>query len=201
MSVANDRIAAPAARPGQTALYQFFDDVDRLLYVGITDDPKTRWARHRQYAATSWWPRAARVSVDWLTGRDVAAAAELRVIRTQAPLYNSGGAPSPLREQAPGETPCPMVNMQRFHEATGGGFRPPGRPWRNMDQAVAETLTADVTAGRLRCGNQLPRVAELVNRFGVSTNTVHRALRRLASAGRVERQGVGSGTRYFVTLS
>lgn len=199
MSVANDRITAPATRPGQTALYQFFDHADQLLYVGITDDPKTRWARHRQYAATTWWPHAARVSVDWFTERKAATAAELRVIRTRTPLYNSGGSSSPLRVQAPGEAPCPKVNMQRFHEATGGGFRPPGRPWRNMDEAVAETLAGDVVAGRLRCGEQLPRVAELVNRFGVSADTVHRSLRRLVAAGTVERQGVGSGTRYFVT--
>ncbi|MBX9392250.1 GntR family transcriptional regulator [Streptomyces sp. TRM72054] len=198
MSVANDRITAPAARPGQTALYQFCDDADRLLYVGITSDPKTRWARHRRYAATTWWTLATHVSVDWFAERDAAATAELRVIRTQAPLYNSGGSPSPFRDQAPEETPCPMTNMQRFREATGGGFQPPGRPWRNMDQAVAETLARDMAAGRMRCGDQLPRVAELVNRFGVSADTVHRALRRLVAAGRIERQGVGSGTRYFV---
>ncbi|MFC7880463.1 GntR family transcriptional regulator [Streptomyces sp. NPDC057376] len=192
---------APPARPGQTALYQFFDHAGQLLYVGITDDPKTRWARHQKYAATTWWPRASRVSVDWVTGRDAAAVAELRAIRTRAPLYNSGGSPSRLREQAPGERPCPMVNMQRFHEATGGGFRPPGRPWRNMDQAVAETLAGDVAAGQLGRGDQLPSVAELVNRFGVSADTMRRALRRLIVAGQVERRGAGSGTRYFVASS
>ncbi|MFE9448324.1 GntR family transcriptional regulator [Streptomyces sp. NPDC006739] len=200
MTVPNDRFAVPAARPGKTALYQFFNDADLLLYVGITDNPQTRWADHRRYAATTWWPLAARVTVDWFAARAEAGAAELRLIRTAAPLYNSGGAPSPHRERAPGERLCPRVNMERFHEATRGGFQLPGRPWRNMDTAVAETIAEDIADGKLLEGAPMPSATELVNRFGVSVNTVRRALRRLVASGDVETKGAGSGTRYFVTI-
>lgn len=201
MSVANDHIAIPDAHPGKTALYRFFDDADRLLYVGITSNARKRWADHRRYAATTWWPLAARVTVAWHDTRADAAAAELRIIRTKAPLYNSGGAPSPLREQVPGEQLCPRVNVERFIEATGGGFQLPGRPWRNMDEAVAETLAEDMANGRLLPATQMPSATELVNRFGVSVNTARRALRRLVASDDVETRGSGSGTRYFVTSS
>lgn len=201
MSVANNRITTPTARPGETALYRFFNDADQLLYVGITGNPQKRWADHRRHAAATWWPMAARASVDWFKERTDATAAELRVIRTKAPLYNSGGAPSPLREQAPGERLCPRVNVERFIEATGGGFQLPGRPWRNMDAAVAETLVEDIANGRLLSATQMPSATELVNRFGVSIHTARRALRRLVASGDVETRGSGSGTRYFVTSS
>lgn len=200
VTVPNHGIATPAAQPGMTALYQFFNEADQLLYVGITDDPGQRWTSHRLYAATTWWPLASRVSVDWFEERADAAASELRIIRTKAPLYNSGGAPSPLRERLPGEQLCPQVNTERFIEATGGGFQIPGRPWRNMDTAVAETIVEDIANGRLLPGDRMPTATELVNRFGVSVQTARRAVRQLLVAGEIERRGSGSGTRYFVPV-
>ncbi|MEV6180170.1 GntR family transcriptional regulator [Streptomyces sp. NPDC052015] len=200
MTVPNDHITTPPDRPGETALYRFYDNSDRLLYVGITDCPRTRWADHRRYAAATWWPLATRVTVDWFGAREEAAALELQVIRTSAPLYNSGGAPSPHRERVPGERLCPRVNMERFREATGGGFQVPGRPWRNMDVAVAETIAEDIESGRLLAGAPMPSATELVNRFGVSVNTARRAVRQLVAAGEIEPRGSGSGTRYFVTM-
>ena len=188
----------PAAEPGKTALYQFFTADDRLLYVGITNNPVKRWATHKRHAATTWWPKAARVTVNWFDVRQDATDAELRIIRTQAPLYNSGGAPSPLREQVPGEQLCPRTNTARFYEATRGGFTPPGRRWRNMDVAVAETLSEDIAAGELERGAQLPSGAVLVNRFGVSLGTIQRAIRRLVEAGEIEARGAGPAVRYFV---
>ncbi|WP_319596255.1 GntR family transcriptional regulator [Streptomyces sp. ID05-04B] len=200
MTVPNDRFAIPDTRPGETALYQFFNEAEQLLYVGITGNPQTRWADHRRYAATTWWPLAVRVTVGWFADRTEAVAAELQVIRTAAPLYNSGGAPSPHREQRPGERLCPRVNMERFYEATRGGFHLPGRPWRNMDTAVAETIAEDIANGELPEGSPMPSATELVNRFGVSVNTARRAIRQLVVAGEVEARGLGSGTRYFVTI-
>lgn len=196
MSVPN--FEAPAARPGETALYQFFTSVDELLYVGITRVPARRWAHHRRFAATTWWCRAARVTVEWFTCRQDAVDAELRIIRTAAPLYNSGGAPSPLRKLEPGERLCPHTNTDRFYEATRGGFTPPGRRWRNMDVAVAETLAEDIGSGEFGAGDPLPSGSALVNHFGVSLGTIQRATLRLVASGTVEARGTGSARRYFV---
>lgn len=186
---------------GATALYRFFNAADQLLYVGITKDTAVRWAYHRQYAASTWWPLAVSRSVEWFDVRQEAVDAELREIRTQAPLYNSGGAPSRLREQAPGERLCPQTNTSRFYEATNGGFTPAGRRWRNMDEAVAETLCEDIAAGRLGRGAALPSGVALVNRFGVSLHTIRRATRRMIEAGEIEARGTGSAVRYFVVAS
>ncbi|MGY6019564.1 GntR family transcriptional regulator [Streptomyces spinosirectus] len=194
MSLQNDRITIPAARPGQTALYRFIDDSDRLLYVGITSNPAKRWADHRRYAATTWWPLAGRADVDWFDSRKDAAAAELRMIRTQAPLYNSGGAPSPLRELAPGENLCPRTALSKLADEIGMDR------WRRMHihEAVADVLQSDIKAGRLPAGSALPTATELVGRFGVSVATVRRAVGHVVDSGHVVRRGEGSGTRYFV---
>lgn len=183
---------------GGTTLYRFFDADDRLLYVGITKVLETRWAYHRKYAATTWWALAATKSMQWFAVRQEAVDAELKAIRTEAPLYNSGGAPSPLRELMPGEQLCPHTNTRRFYEATRGGFRPTGRRWRNMDEAVAETIIEDIAEGKLTRGGQFPSGAALVNQFGVSLGTVRRAVRRLVASGALEQRGSGSAVRYFV---
>lgn len=195
MTVPNDRIAIPSARPGETALYQFFDDADQLLYVGITNNPGERWAQHRRLAATTWWPLAARGTVDWFGSRKDATAAELRIIRTQAPLYNSGGAPSPLRERAPGEKLCPQTNHAKFFHETGDRF---GGLRMHMHEAIADVLQGDIQSGRLALGGALPTATELVGRFGVSVGTIRRAIGHLVDSGHVERRGQGSGIRYFI---
>jgi len=195
VTVPNDRITIPSARPGKTALYRFFDDADRLLYVGITSNPEKRWAQHRRFAATTWWPKATRVATDWHDTREGATAAELRVIRTKAPLYNAGGAPSWRRERLPEERLCPQTNLDKFYRETGDRF------WgqrMHMHEAIADVLAADIRAGRLPAGSAMPTATALVGRFGVSVATVRRAVGHLVDAAQVARRGEGSGTRYFV---
>ena len=60
----------PAARDGSydrpaieitdepTAVYRFYDEADRLLYVGISRNPAARWAQHA--VEKKWWPRVDR---------------------------------------------------------------------------------------------------------------------------------------------
>lgn len=198
----DDPVASPTK--GAVALYRFFNAQGRLLYVGISSVPAQRWAFHSLHAATTWWPQAALKQVQWFSQRSDAAAAELRAIRTEAPLYNCGGAPSPLRELAPGEKLCPRENRQRFHEATAQATAPwtaqPGTPWQwfNTDVAIAVTLANDMRQGHLSVGDQLPSISLLVNRFGVSTSTIRRAIRLLREDGVVVEQGSGSATRYFL---
>ncbi|GEB58903.1 GntR family transcriptional regulator [Streptomyces gardneri] len=195
MGVPNDRIVIPAAVPGKTALYRFFNEAGQLLYVGVTGNPEKRWADHRRFAATTWWPLAARVTVKWYEAREEATAAELRDIRTKAPLYNAGGAPSPLRELAPDEKLCPHTSHGKFFRETGDRFNVQRM---HMHEAVADVLAGDIRDGRLVKGSKLPTATELVARFGVGVGTVRRAISHLVAAGQVIVRGEGSGTRYFV---
>ncbi len=58
---------------------------------------------------------------------------------------------------------------------------------------LAETLIADVRAGKIKVGSTLPGELELVERFGVSRHTVREALRMLGDLGLIERlQGIGT---------
>lgn len=58
---------------------------------------------------------------------------------------------------------------------------------------LAETLIADVRAGKIKVGSTLPGELELVERFGVSRHTVREALRMLGELGLIERmQGIGT---------
>lgn len=61
-----------------------------------------------------------------------------------------------------------------------------------MEQAlwkqVAEDLMNQIDRGKFREGERIPTEAELAERYGVSRQTVHRALRQLKLAGRVQRR-------------
>ncbi|WP_267358257.1 MULTISPECIES: phosphonate metabolism transcriptional regulator PhnF [unclassified Methylobacterium] len=61
--------------------------------------------------------------------------------------------------------------------------------WRQ----IADTLTADIAAGRYAPGQQLPTEAALAARFAVNRHTVRRALAALAEGGLV-RASQGRGT-------
>lgn len=61
--------------------------------------------------------------------------------------------------------------------------------WRQ----IADGIAAEVAAGRLRPGQQLPTEAQLAQRFGVNRHTVRRALAVLAERGLV-RATQGRGT-------
>lgn len=74
----------------------------------------------------------------------------------------------------------------------------PGRGRRVRDDSpaplryrrIAADLTAAITAGELRSGDELPSEAVLARRYGVSRGTARQALAELTAAGLIEtRQG------------
>lgn len=82
--------------PDSTALYRFFNSVDALLYVGISDHPKRRFGQH--FDDKPWWSEVDRWEVEWFANRALAEAAEAHAIRAEVPAFNLAGVPSPKDE-------------------------------------------------------------------------------------------------------
>lgn len=79
----------------RTALYRLFDGTGSLLYVGITNDPETRWSYHARQK--EWWPQVHERTVDWKATRTEAEAAEAEAIGRENPRWNA------IRPDANGE--------------------------------------------------------------------------------------------------
>lgn len=78
-------------------LYRWFDETDRLLYVGISRNLKARFAEHRGY---SWWMRwAVRVEVapQAYSSAAEAHAAEVAAIHSEEPVFNLADNPPSYR--------------------------------------------------------------------------------------------------------
>ena len=85
-------------RTRPTALYRFFDENDRLLYVGITTNDDARFQQHKSTA--TWWPNKRWVTVEWFPDRATAEDAERLAIRNEGAAHNVNGygsTPTPLR--------------------------------------------------------------------------------------------------------
>lgn len=70
----------------QHCLYRHFTADGRLLYVGISVDPFTRWTQHK--CSREWIPLVARIELQWFTERWRALEAEQLALRTENPIYN-----------------------------------------------------------------------------------------------------------------
>lgn len=68
-------------------LYRFFDDADRLLYVGKTIDPGSRMKSHKR--EKDWWEDVAYISMDHsYPTHDALLEAEAVAIKRECPLHN-----------------------------------------------------------------------------------------------------------------
>ena len=72
---------------GATIVYRLFDELDELLYVGLTNDVMRRWKEHS--LRSDWWSEVVTGSVVAYRGRHEALAVERRAIRTERPRHNS----------------------------------------------------------------------------------------------------------------
>lgn len=72
----------------QISLYRLYDANGTLLYVGIAENPKTRWKQHAR--AAPWWPLVdeTRSRVEWHSSRADAEAAEKAAILAEDPVHN-----------------------------------------------------------------------------------------------------------------
>ncbi len=113
----------------RTALYRFYDASDRLLYVGITKNPKARSGDHSRDKALTWWPEVDRHTLEWFDSRPEAADAEVKAIEGEAPMYNLSRTPSPMLVSASGAR---HLGAQEVHE----------EEWLNVSQ-IARRLVAE----------------------------------------------------------
>lgn len=67
-------------------IYRVYDDQDRLLYIGVTNNMKRRKGYHR--SCTEWYPDAARWKVREYISRATAEKVEARAIRLLRPMHN-----------------------------------------------------------------------------------------------------------------
>lgn len=72
--------------PIRTALYRWFDETDRPLYYGITDNLAARQDRHA--LMSTWTEFVATCHVEWFDTRYAAEEAERDLIKADQPLFN-----------------------------------------------------------------------------------------------------------------
>lgn len=70
----------------QHTLYRFYDDENRLLYIGITVNPAGRFGRHSD--DKDWWASVARIAMQPFPDRASVLEAERRAIITERPKHN-----------------------------------------------------------------------------------------------------------------
>lgn len=81
------RAEHPAPRCGNgAALYRYYDELDLLLYIGITDELTDRVSDHVD--GSSWMDFAARSTIERHKDRTAALAAEEAAIKAEHPLFN-----------------------------------------------------------------------------------------------------------------
>lgn len=141
---------APASE--RTALYRLYDTDDRLLYVGITNDPKKRWTHHA--SMKPWWPDVARHAVEWYDSRPEAEVAEFAAIRSEAPIHNGQHARSPIEVHA-----------------SAAEVRRDARYLR-----IAATLRSAIQDGAYPAGTKLPPTRDLKEMFNTTSATIGKAV-------------------------
>lgn len=67
-------------------LYRFYSQPGELLYVGITNNPPSRFVQHR--TQKDWWTEVSRIDLQSFSTRDDLAAAEREAIKSEHPRYN-----------------------------------------------------------------------------------------------------------------
>ncbi|WP_372344689.1 GntR family transcriptional regulator [Streptomyces sp. KL116D] len=168
----------------RTALYRLYDEDDRLLYVGISSEPKKRMKAHA--ADKPWWPEVATRDFEWFDTRAEAADAEVETIRREQPAYNHTHNTAAVLALLPAVDEEPL--------------RPRPVAVAADNRSVAERMAADIRpvimAGDMPVGSRFPSTQDLITQFRTSNVTVQRGLRILKDEG----FAVGrSGSAVYVT--
>jgi predicted GIY-YIG superfamily endonuclease len=81
---------APVQHSNDAFLYRAFDDGDRLLYVGITDNMFRRLMNEHS-ASAKWIEYASRLDITQFPSKREARQAEVVAIKTEGPIFNRNG--------------------------------------------------------------------------------------------------------------
>lgn len=186
--------------PEPTALYRLYDEHDRLLYIGITKHPPTRWRQHALDKADSWWPDVTRKAVEWHASRPEAEQAEALAIRTEGPPYNDRHSVNWVEPgcRRPASIPSERARRQRWDliEKSAAVNQESRKTKTSFPDLIARTLRDRIRSGAYPVGSKLPIGWTLARELGVSPPTLSKAITQLKSEGIVEvRRGHGT----FVT--
>ncbi|WP_428956179.1 GntR family transcriptional regulator [Streptomyces sp. cg35] len=170
--------------PERTALYRLYDENDRLLYVGMSNEPKERMKAHA--ADKTWWPEVATRDFEWFGTRAEAAQAEIEAIRGEQPIHNHTHNTAAVLALLPPPREEPLQPQ----------LDPIARDGRSVAQRMAAEMRPLIMAGDMPTGSRIPSTADLCTQFNTSNVTVQRGLRILKSEG----FAVGrSGAAVYVT--
>ncbi|QLJ01510.1 GntR family transcriptional regulator [Streptomyces sp. NEAU-sy36] len=159
------------ANPERTALYRLFDTDDRLLYVGISSEPKARMRDHA--AEKSWWGDVATRDFEWFDSRQEAAEAEIEAIRNEQPLHNHAHNTSAVLALLPAARTEPLRPQ----------FTPVAKDGRSVAQRMAADIRPLIMSGDMPAGTRLPSTRDLCAQYQTSNVTVQRGLRILKEEG------------------
>lgn len=139
-------------------LYRLRNVASELLYVGITNDLRARFAAHSR--EQPWWHEVVSCAVEFWPNRVSLENEEVRIIQIERPLYNK--RPGWVVQASGAVTPTRRGSKMEFA----------------MDGIIRIILDE-----RLREGDRLPSQAELCSKFAISTVTLRAALLKLSTFG------------------
>lgn len=136
---------------GRTALYRLSDKDDRLIYVGISNNPRTRWEGHA--ADKPWWADVVTREIEWFGTRKDAERTERREISAHRPKWNIApgmpdrNEPEMRRTPRKGWTPPDaLVELFAHYEQ---GREAVGKLRDELEQAIVSEMFTGVSGDRL----------------------------------------------------
>jgi len=141
------------------ALYRHFALDGKLLYVGVTNEPRRRAHGHRR--RSPWWPLVSDITLAWYDSKRDALDAEGLAIRLERPAWNrthlSGTAGPWLAKHWQAESHEQLAALERVIAAsTNPGYAPFAKA--EYRAAVAEAAAVGVPLQILARMSKLSRV-------------------------------------------
>ena len=103
----------------QAMVYRFRDEMERLLYVGVTVSPRGRWQSHKKRA--EWWSLVRSVSIETHPHERAALDAEVVAIKAERPIYNRRSSTAPLMRRSCGAHESRMHGSRAILPRVGVG--------------------------------------------------------------------------------
>lgn len=178
---------------GWTAVYRLYDADGVLLYVGVTDEPKTRFKTHA--GTKSWWPSVYSRRIEWHQDRAAAETAERTAIREEYPLWNRDDSPWAPVEVAGGKlavaekaAATPRPRIAEALTSVPACIAPETQTDDEEDRAYSTMLHAvveEIRSGAVGAGDRLWSGSSMAERFSVHRAKVARLMERLRWIGLV----------------